>query len=370
MKKFNLAPIHIGWKSMVVSAALLITGAQAKTWTSADGGKTFNGELTSYDAKTGSVKVTLSNGKKRTFNRKFLSKQDIQYLAESQKQPVEPVSKAPKTKKAPSKKSHQTKKSPSAKTGAYYNGSTIFQPRPEVNGKKPWNVQNFGPVGLGIDLVKPNFTMVITNVEEGSPAAKTGKLKTGQIIESINGQILEERDPREILADIITQAEATDGKISLKIKDAGTVLVTLPVMGAYTKTWPLDCPKSDKIVRKLADYLAAQKEPGWGAVLFMLSTGEEKDLKVVRKWMAGIETIGDFNWHKGFKGHGLCEYYLRTGDKKVLPVIKKMTEELKANMYRGAWSGRGGPAHFSYGSLHAAGAPCATFLILAKVCGV
>ena len=370
MKKFNLAPIHIGWKSMVVSAALLITGAQAKTWTSADGSKTFKGELASYDAKTGSVKVTLPNGKKMSFNRKILSKQDIEFLAESQKQPVEPVSKAPNTKKAPSKKSHETKKSPSAKSGDYYNGSTIFQPRPEVNEKKPWNVQNFGPVGLGIDLVKPNFTMVITNVEEGSPAAKTGKLKKGQIIESINGQILVEKDPREILGDIITQAEATDGKISLKIKDAGTVLVTLPVMGAYSKTWPENCPKSDKIVRKLADYLAAQKEPGWGAVLFMLSTGEEKDLKVVRKWMAGIETIGEFNWHKGFKGHGLCEYYLRTGDKKVLPVIKKMTEELKANMYRGAWSGRGGPAHFSYGTVHAAGAPCATFLILAKVCGV
>lgn len=120
----------------------------------------------------------------------------------------------------------------------------------------------------------------------------------------------------------------------------------------------------------MADYLATQKNPGWGAVLFMLSTGEEKDLQVVRKWMDGIETIGNMNWEKGFKGHGLCEYYLRTGDKKVLPVIKKMTEELKGNVYRGSWSGRGGPAHFGYGPLHAAGAPCATFLVMARLCGV
>jgi hypothetical protein len=35
--------------------------------------------------------------------------------------------------------------------------------------------------------------------------------------------------------------------------------VKIPVLGAYSKTWPLDCPKSDKIVRNLADYIASPR---------------------------------------------------------------------------------------------------------------
>ena len=39
---------------------------------------------------------------------------------------------------------------------------------------------------MGIDLIQPAFTMRISHIEKGSPAAATGKLKAGQIIESIN----------------------------------------------------------------------------------------------------------------------------------------------------------------------------------------
>lgn len=267
----------------------------------------------------------------------------------------------------------------SAQDGGYYEdyGMKMFNPYPTDQGRQAnrgWRVRYFGPVGIGIDLVRPGMTMKIWNIEEGSPAAATGKLEKGQIIESINGVVLKDRDPRFILGDIITEAEATDGKINLKIKDVGDVLVQIPVMGTYSETWPVNCPKSDKIVRNLADLIAKEEKPSWGSVLFMLSTGEEKDLDVVRKWMDGIETIGGMNWEKGYKGIGLCEYYLRTGDQSVLPVIKKMTEELKENMYNGGWSGRGKPASFTYstgtGQVHASGIHCMTFLLLARLCGV
>ena len=259
---------------------------------------------------------------------------------------------------------------------AYYTPATqpLFNPYPDVTDKRPWLVRNLGPVGIGINLVRPGMTMEIHNVEPGSPAEATGKLQKGQIIESINGKVLEEIDPRIILGDIVTEAEAKDGKVVLKIKDLGDVTVTIPVMGAYSPTWPADCAKSDKIVRNLADLLAKDAEPKWGSVIFLLSTGEEKDLEVVKRWMKGIKTIGAMNWEKGYKGPGLCEYYLRTGDASVLPVIKQMTEELKVNFYSGGWSGRGAPAAFTYstgtGQLHAAGVHCMTFLLMAKLCGV
>ncbi|WP_206018694.1 DUF6288 domain-containing protein [Rubritalea profundi] len=271
------------------------------------------------------------------------------------------------------------KKGAAKSAPSYYKdgGMLMFNPYPNDTGRsgnKSWLVRNFGPVGIGINLKRPGMTMEVNNVEKASPAEATGKLKKGQIIESINGVVLEKIDPRIILGDIITQAEATDGKINLKIKGLGNVLVKIPVMGGYSKTWPENCPKSDKIVRNLADLLAKDAEPKWGSVIFLLSTGEEKDLAVVRKWMKDIKTIGGMNWEKGYKGPGLCEYYLRTGDKSVLPVIKQMTEELKVNMYNGGWSGRGAPAAFTYstgtGQVHASGMNCMTFLLMARLCGV
>ncbi len=253
----------------------------------------------------------------------------------------------------------------------------IFRPYPKDvgrEGNKSWRIRYFGPVGIGIDLKRPGMTMEIANVEEGSPADKTGKLKKGQIIESINGVVLKDNDPRVILGNIITKAEETDGRINLKIKGEGNVLVEIPVMGAYSETWPVNCPKSDKIVRQLADLIGQENKPSWGSVIFLLSTGEDKDLRVVRNWMRGIETIGSMNWEKGYKGLGLCEYYLRTGDSSVLPVIKKMTEDLKANMYNGGWSGRSSPAAFTYstgtGQVHASGMHCLTFILMARLCGV
>lgn len=59
---------------------LLLVGAQARTWTSAEGAKTFDGELVSYDADTGLVGVKLANGKSIDFSTKALSEADIAFL--------------------------------------------------------------------------------------------------------------------------------------------------------------------------------------------------------------------------------------------------------------------------------------------------
>jgi len=101
------------------------------------------------------------------------------------------------------------------------------------------------PVGIGIELHQPAFVMKVKNIEKGSPAEATGKLKAGQIIETINGQKLADIDPRIQLGNIITAAEAADGVVKFMVKDtpdapAQEVFVRIPILGAYTKTWPLN----------------------------------------------------------------------------------------------------------------------------------
>jgi len=266
---------------------------------------------------------------------------------------------------------------------SFYKGPALFSTRLSET-KSLQSIDRFGPVGMGIELHQPAFVMKIKNIEEGSPAAATGKLKKGQIIETINGQKLADIDPRIQLGRIVTEAEATDGVVKFCVKDkpdakAQTVIVKIPVLGAYSKTWPLKCPKSDKIVRGFADYLAKPgSNTGFGGIgmLFLLSTGEDRDVAVVRKWARGLakKAAPGYAWHLGYGGIPLCEYYLRTGDPSVLPTIRKWVASAAQRQYLGGWAGRGGVAHVTYGGggghLNAGGTAVVTFLMLAKECGV
>lgn len=64
----------------IAFAMLAFSGSQARTWTSAEGGKTFEGELQSYDPESGKVTVTLPNRKRMTFAQDKLSADDIAWL--------------------------------------------------------------------------------------------------------------------------------------------------------------------------------------------------------------------------------------------------------------------------------------------------
>jgi hypothetical protein len=67
-----------------------IAFVSARTWTSADGSKTFEGDLRSYDPTTGMVGVTQSNGKLVEFNQDKLSAADGAFLEQQGK--LEPPS--------------------------------------------------------------------------------------------------------------------------------------------------------------------------------------------------------------------------------------------------------------------------------------
>ena len=63
--------------------SLLVAGAYARTWTSADGSKTFEGDLESYDPESGVVSVRLGLGRSMKFTADKLSEADIAFLKAS-----------------------------------------------------------------------------------------------------------------------------------------------------------------------------------------------------------------------------------------------------------------------------------------------
>jgi hypothetical protein len=131
---------------------------------------------------------------------------------------------------------------------------------------------NIGPTGiLGAFMNgSPHFTAL--HVYKGSPA--DGKLQEGDVITSINGRELEpfldvkrswteHKGARYTLGDAITQAEATDGVVKLGLKGKPAATVKIPVLGAYSPTWPINCQKSDQIVHDVSKFLRSiQNEEG------------------------------------------------------------------------------------------------------------
>ena len=90
--------------------------------------------------------------------------------------------------------------------GSFYTVDRLFTLRPDETAVLN-TIERFGPVGLEIELHQPAFVMKIGHVEEGSPADKTGMLRAGQIIETINGQPLRDIDPRIQLGNTIAGGE-------------------------------------------------------------------------------------------------------------------------------------------------------------------
>ena len=89
----------------------------------------------------------------------------------------------------------------------FYKEHPLFSTYPKETAART-EVEHFGPVGIGLNLVLPPFQMQVSRVHKDSPAEATGKLKVGLWIETINGEILKDIDPRIQLGAITADAVA------------------------------------------------------------------------------------------------------------------------------------------------------------------
>ena len=201
---------------------------------------------------------------------------------------------------------------------------------------------------------------------------------------SINGETLKDIDPRIHLGNIITKAEATDGVVKFIVKESAIESRSGcqdPGARSLQQDLAAELPEVRQDRARRGGLPRQQWQPGgrhWSrsSLLFLLSTGEEKDLEVARRWVKQAvdatkdkENLQTIPWAIGYGAPAFCEYYLRTGDESVLPLIKKISDQAARLMYNGAWNHRT-VVNFKYGHLNAAGVHCVTFLMLAKECGV
>ena len=233
--------------------------------------------------------------------------------------------------------------------------------------------------------------ILVTHVGVDSPAS--GIMEVNDVILGINDKPFSD-DARKSFGRAITEAEKTENKGILKLLSfrAGkteTVQLKLRVMGTYSATAPYDCPKSKLI---LADACKAlEKEPldtgMWGAVngLALLASGNPDYLSKVRD-MARAMSAGEANqtggdaWNCGYKNVFLCEYYLLTGDKEVLPGITSLTVRIAKGQGLYGTYGHGfadltpdGKLHGSippYGPVNQSGLIANLGIVMGKKCGV
>jgi HEAT repeat protein len=240
--------------------------------------------------------------------------------------------------------------------------------------------------------------ILVTHVGTGSPA--DGIVKVDDVILGVEGKLFND-DARKSFAWAIQAAEteAKGGALNLTVSRGGQnqeLSIKLGVMGTYSATAPWDCPKSKRIFEAACKVLEKEEmKADWaGPVqgLALLATGNPEYLPKVQQYartLAAIEVDPDKKpegfvwgdtWALSNRSLFLCEYYLVTKDKEVVPAITKNTLMLARgqSMYgtfghgfasltkAGKFNGSVPP----YGPVNQAGLPANLAIVMGKKCGV
>ena len=178
-------------------------------------------------------------------------------------------------------------------------GAPEYYTEPQVYGMRPNpdHESEMGPIGAtGIEArVYKGVRVTVEEVHPDTPAF--GKFSKGDVILGVNGAMLQGKNPLVLLGNALTEAEAKDGTLTFDVEPATAgkpkkVTVKVPVLGAYSKTFPLNCAKSKTIVRRAAEFYSGKdrmKKHGFLnglACLFLLSTGDDKYVPRVKEYFS------------------------------------------------------------------------------------
>jgi hypothetical protein len=240
--------------------------------------------------------------------------------------------------------------------------------------------------------------ILVTHVGAASPA--DGVVKVDDVILGVDGKPFSD-DARKSIALAIQDAEteAKGGVLKLTVSRGGQnqeLSIKLAVLGTYSATAPWDCPKSKRIFEAACKVLEKEElEANWAGPikgLALLATGNSEYLPKVQEFarrLAAIEVDPDkkpvganwgSTWDTSNRNIFLCEYFLITKDKEVLPAITKTTLMLARGQSMYGTFGHGfasltkdGKFNGSvppYGPVNQAGLPANLAIVMGKKCGV
>jgi len=214
----------------------------------------------------------------------------------------------------------------------------------------PGFLVNLGPTGARAVLKETSF--VVKYVFADSPAHE--KLEIDDEIVGVNGKRFTTKHvfgkcygmaydvgyegPIMDFGNAIEDSEGRDGTLKLAVIRDGketTVSVHLNPIGRFSKTWPLNCPKSEKLLADATEYLLRHTD-GFGrqchtratAGLALLSQGKMKEAAAMAAAWKEVPGEGAWTWPIAYQSIFLSEYYLKTGDKSVLKTIERLAARL------------------------------------------
>ena len=230
--------------------------------------------------------------------------------------------------------------------------------------------------------------ILVTHVGTNSPAS--GMIEVNDIILGVNGKPFSD-DARKSFAWAITESEKTGNLDLLRFRAGGTerVQLTMNILGAYSGTAPYDCAKSRAVFEAGCKVLGQESlNERWnGAItaLAMLASGKPGFLPKLQAYARGLVDHSKAlkqcsTWDWGYINLFLCEYYLATHDKEVLPAIQAYTVALARSQSLYGTFGHGGSEltedgklHGSippYGPVNMAGLPANLSIVMGAKCGV
>jgi hypothetical protein len=224
-------------------------------------------------------------------------------------------------------------------------------------------------------------------------------VKVDDVILGVEGRLFND-DARKSLALAIQEAEteAKGGVLKLMVSRGGQVqelALKLAVMGSYSDTAPWNCAKSKRILDEACKVLEKEElQANWtGSIqgLALLATGNPTTCRSCGfraeigrsrggpRQKPGRDVWGD-TWDMGYRNLFLCEYFLITRDREVLPAITNITLALARGQSMYGTFGHGFAAltkdgKFNgsvppYGPVNMAGLPANLSIVLGRKCGV
>lgn len=253
----------------------------------------------------------------------------------------------------------------------HYDGRTPWSQRADSgpDAEVPGWYYNLGLTGIRAELVanEPK-ALLVKYVLPKTPARKG--VEIDDLIIGVDGkkfrkphlngygiEVFGAQGPIEELAEALEACQGESGKLTLMVKRGEeTMDVELDIgteYGSYSKTFPDDCPKSEKILGELLDYISEhQQENGsFGdpvhntfSALALLGSGERKYLTDVERNLRhlcesiksideGTRMDGLMNWTYMGTAIVLSEYYLITKKSWALKELEKIRDILYEGQY-------------------------------------